>query len=256
MEKDQIIRTVVVDDEVKCLLSLTNMLMHEAPQVRIVGQAQNVADAVVVIDTQKPDLVFLDIAMPDGEGFDVIQKTAWKHFEIVFVTAYNQYAIKAFGFAAIHYLLKPVEKDDLMEAMHRFISHTSKPLLEEKLRVFRQSFDKVPEKIILPTFEGFVVINLNDIVRCEAEGNYTHFFLADSRKILISKNLNNFEKLLSEIHFCRVHHKHLVNLAYVGNYHKGKGGTILMKDGDAVDVSESRKQPFLDQLKQFARHLP
>lgn len=256
MDPQRPILTVIVDDEEKSLLSLKRMLLSCSAQVRILGEAKNVAEAVKVIDDQRPDLVFLDISMPDGEGFDVIGLTQWKNYEVVFVTAFEHYALKAFEFAAIHYLLKPVEEKDLLESLDRYEKRKGKHLLEEKWEVFQQTISNKPQKIILPTLEGFMVINIDDIMRCEAEGNYTNFYLADYRKVMISKGLNNFEHILNDVNFCRVHHKHLINMKYVSHYNKGKGGVVLMKDKSEVDVSESRKKEFLEQLKQYAHHLP
>ncbi|MDX9906358.1 MAG: LytTR family DNA-binding domain-containing protein [Bacteroidales bacterium] len=256
MESQRPILTVIVDDEEKSLHSLKNMLLNCSLQLRVIGEAKSVAEAVKVIDEQRPDLVFLDISMPDGEGFDVIGLTGWKHYEVVFVTAYEHYALKAFEFAALHYLLKPVDEKDLLEALERFNRLAGKNLLREKWEVFQQSISNKPEKIILPTLEGFMVINIDDIMRCEAEGNYTTFYLSDSRKLLISKGLNNFETILHDVDFCRVHHKHLINLKYVSHYNKGKGGIVIMKDKSEADVSENRKKEFLERLKQYAHHLP
>lgn len=256
MELQRPILVVLVDDEEKSLLSLKKMLLDCSSQVRILSEAKSVTEAVKAIDEHRPDLVFLDISMPDGEGFDVIGLTKWKNYEVVFVTAFEHYAIKAFEFAAIHYLLKPVEEKDLLESLERYEKRAGKHLLEEKWEVFQQSITNKPQKIILPTLEGFMVINIDDIMRCEAEGNYTNFFLSDLRKVMISKGLNNFENILNDVNFCRVHHKHLINLKYVSHYNKGKGGIVIMKDRMEVDVSEGRKREFLDRLKQYAHHLP
>jgi len=249
----ELINTIIVDDEEKSIFSLEILLKKYCPEINIIGTAESVEQAIESINKLTPDLVFLDITMPDGDGFDVLENVDFKNFEVIFVTAYNQYALKAFEFSAIHYLLKPVDYLELQKAVKRFEHRKSKDILNEKMQVLRDSLNNKHQKIILPSFDGLEIINLDEIIRCEADSNYTIFFLTNGRKIVVSKSLNNFEKILSDIYFCRIHKKHLINLKHVKHYVKGKSGTIIMQDGSNVFVSESRKKFFIERLKEYAR---
>lgn len=247
------ISSFIVDDEKKSIFSLEMLLEKYCPEINVIGTAEFVDQAIERINKLKPDLVFLDITMPDGDGFDVLENVDFKSFEVIFVTAYNQYALKAFEFSAIHYLLKPVDYLELQKAVERFEHIKSKDVFNEKMQVLRDSLENKHQKIILPSFDGLEIINLDEIIKCEADSNYTVFFLTNDRKIIVSKSLNNFEKILSDIYFCRVHKKHLINLKHVKHYIKGKSGTIIMQDGSNVYVSESKKKYFINRLKEYAR---
>ena len=247
------ISTLIVDDEKKSIFSLELILEKYCPEINVIGTAESVEQAIESINKLKPDLVFLDITMPDGDGFDVLENVDFKSFEVIFVTAYNQYALKAFEFSAIHYLLKPVDYLELQKAVKRFEHLKSKDVFNEKIQVLRDSLNNKHHKIILPSFDGLEIINLDEIIRCEADSNYTVFFLTNDRKIVVSKSLNNFEKVLSDIYFCRVHKKHLINLEHVKHYVKGKRGMIIMQEGLNVHVSESKKKYFINKLKKYAR---
>ncbi|MCF8357351.1 MAG: LytTR family DNA-binding domain-containing protein [Prolixibacteraceae bacterium] len=254
MAKDKI-RAVIVDDEKKSILTLEKLLEKYCPQVEISGTAMNVDQAVKLIDDLEPELLFLDITMPDGDGFDVIQRVDHRSFEVIFITASNQYAIEAFEFSALHYLLKPINYKELIAAVERFEKLRKGGMLHEQVDVLRQSLNNKHEKIILPTAEGLNIIELDRIIRCEADGNYTHFFLKDKKRMIVSKTLNNFDKFLSGLHFFRVHNKHLINMKYIRRYVRGKAGIVIMEDGSQVDVSESRKKDFLKKLKEYASEI-
>lgn len=249
------IRTIIVDDEQNSIESLQRLLRNYCPQVLVIGTAGRVAEAIERIDSLKPDLVFLDITMPDGDGFDVLEQVKTKSFEVIFITASDQYAIKAFDFSAIHYLLKPIDYRNLQLAMDRYEQLQKEGIMEEKMEVLRQTLNNKHEKIILPTGEGMIIQELAEIIRCEADDNYTTFYLINGDKIVVSKSLSNFDKLLSDLYFSRVHSKHLINLRYVKKYEKGKGGMVVFQDGSAVPVSESKKTDFLNHLKAYARSL-
>ncbi len=249
------ISTLIIDDEAKSIASLKLLLTANCPQVTVVGDAKTVKEAIEKIEIFKPDLIFLDIAMPDGDGFDVLEKVSYHDFEVIFVTAYNQYALKAFDFSAIHYILKPVNPSELQKAVNRFEKRANNEGFNKRIEILKETLNNKPEKIILPSSDGLEIINLDEIIRCEADSNYTLFFLSNGKKIIVSKSLNNFEKMLSDVYFCRVHSKYLINLRYVKHYTKGKGGQIIMQDGSTVYVSESRKNYFINSLKNFARSI-
>lgn len=249
------IRSVIVDDETKSIGSLTKLLDKYVPEVEICGTASSVKEATETINKLKPELVFLDISMPDGNGFDVLENVSYKKFEVIFITAYDRYAVKAFEFSAIHYLLKPISYIELQKAVGRYEQIKNEDGFEEKINILRESMGSKPQKIILPTSEGFNIIDLDKIIRCEADSNYTIFYFADGNKEIVSKSLNNFEKLLSDIHFERVHNKHLINLKHVKKYVKGKAGYVIMNDSEHVYISETRRKSFVDALKKFAKSL-
>ncbi|PLW97860.1 MAG: DNA-binding response regulator [Marinilabiliales bacterium] len=249
------IHAVIVDDEEKSVKALNNLLEKYVQHVNVDGVANCVKDAVSLIDDIKPELVFLDINMPDGIGFDVLEQVSFKDFEVIFVTAYESYALKAFEFSAIHYLLKPINYLELQKAISRFESIKVDSPFEDQISVFRETFNDKPSKIILPTSDGLNMVDIDTIIRCEADSNYTLFFLADGSREIVSKSLNNFDKLLADLNFIRVHNKHLINLRHVKKYIKGKTGYVIMNDEEHVYVSDSKRKTFLESLKNYAKSL-
>jgi len=250
------IKAIIVDDEMKSQSSLFKLLERFCPEVEVIGFACNVQTAVEIIDQENPDLVFLDISMPDGDGFEVLDRVHSRKFEVIFTTAYNEYALKAIQFSALHYLLKPINYSELKDAVTRFQNSKKDISLDEKFKVLYDSLKNEHKKIILPAANGLRMVELNDIVRCEANGSYTDFFLEKKEDLMVSKPLSNFMEILPEHLFCRVHSKHLVNLNYVEQYIKGRGGRIILKDGKEIEVSEGKKKEFLERLKQLAHSLP
>ena len=252
---DDTIRAIIVDDEKKSILTLNKLLDVYCPHVKVIGTAQTVSESIETINFLKPDLVFLDISLPDGDGFDVLENVDHRSFEVIFTTASDKFAIKAFEFSAIHYLLKPINLKELQHAVDRFEQVRGDNMLNEKVNILKDSLNKNYKKIILPSVEGLILKDLDDIIRCEADSNYTIFFFTNKEKLLISKSLNNFEKILTDIHFCRIHNKHLINLKYVERYIKGKAGYVVMQDGSHPYESESRKADFIDSLKNYGPSL-
>lgn len=246
-------KTIIIDDERTNILALKGLLVKYFPSIEIIDTARNVAEGVVVVDKHHPDLIFLDISMPDGDGFDLLAKVEFRAFEVIFTTAHNQYAIKAFDYSAVHYLLKPIDYTELRKAINRYNEVKLKGNISARLSVLKDNLQHKQEKIIVPSNDGLNILLVEDIVRLEASDTYTEFFLADGRKLLASKSLNNFEKILSDLAFSRIHSKHLVNLKYVQRYVKGKGGSVLLHNGDEVDVSVRKKNDFIGALKNYAR---
>jgi len=240
------LRAIIIDDEPESRNTIRNILATYCEKVNVVDEAENVGSGVQSIKMNKPDLVFLDIQMPDGTGFDLLQQVGNVVFQVIFVTAFDQYALKAIKFSALDYILKPIDPQLLIEAVNKAknpeqdiktITHQISTLLRNK-----NGF----ERITLPTFEGLRFINLKDIVRCEADNNYTHFFLNSGEDILVTKTLKEYEDSLSGLDFIRVHQSHLVNIKFIDRYIKGDGGTIIMVDGSEVEVSRRRKEEFLN----------
>lgn len=248
-----IIHAVLVDDEDNSLEALEILLNKYCPDVQVDGRAQSVEEAIETIDEIKPELVFLDIALPDGQGFEVLEGVSHTDFEVVFTTAYDQYALKAFEFSALDYLLKPINAEKLRLSVERFQEIRGKESIGERVSVLKESLNNLNERIILSSMDGFEVYKIADILRCEANGSYTTFFIKDGKKVVTSKTLNNFEKLLEDMPFVRVHSKHLVNLNYIKRYISGRGGYIVFEDGSQVDVSERKKKDFIRLMKDHAR---
>jgi len=243
-------RAVIIDDEDHCIESIRLMLEKHLPQVEVVAEITEPETALELISTENPDLVFLDINMPGMTGFELIAKMRKIDFHIIFTTAYDEYAIKAFKVNAVDYLLKPVEVSELIEAVKKAEEklrqeHTSRQM--EGLLGRMDHLLNAKEKISLPTNEGVAFVEVRDIIRCEADSNYTKV-VCKERNYLVSKTLKELEELLSSNNFFRVHHSHLINLKYIEMYHRGKGGVVVMTNGDHVDVSRSRKTDFLDKI--------
>lgn len=250
------IRTLIIDDEIKSQTTLQKLLERYCPGVEVIGFAGNVQTGVECIDRLHPDLVFLDISMPDGDGFEVLEKVGKRNFEVVFTTAFNDYAIKAFQFSALHYLLKPINYLELQDAINRYQQNHQNIDLNEKIKILYDSLNNQHQKIILPTANGLRIIELKQISHCEADGSYTKFYLVNNESLMVSKALSNFEEILPADVFCRVHSKHLINLNFVSHYIKGRAGRLVLLDGKEIDVSEGKKAEFIKKLKNLAHFLP
>ncbi|MEL6846548.1 MAG: LytTR family DNA-binding domain-containing protein, partial [Bacteroidota bacterium] len=210
------------------------------------------------LEVNKPDLIFLDIELPDGDGFQVLEQAKELNFDVIFTTAYDQYAMRAFKFSATDYLLKPVDIEELQAATARVVEKQSKEeesgegqsdkieALIRNIRNMQQPF----KRIVLPTTNGFTVVNPDDIIRCESDRNYTFIFLMDGRKILVSRTIKEYDEMLSDYNFFRIHQSHLINLKYLKNYTRGRGGYVELTDGSTLDVSARRKSEFLKRMSQ------
>lgn len=240
-----ITRVVLVEDEPMSLATLEDMLLDFSDQIEIVGRAANLAQARRIIAETNPDLVFLDIYLPDGDGFDIVKHFPNRTFKIIFTTAYDQYALQAFSVAALHYLLKPIHPDLLQEALERFWAQQQ-----------AQNFPAVsPEPamahLAIHSQDDMRLVPVQDIIYCEADASYTLFYIKGGQKCLASKPLGVYEKLLPPTMFSRLHYKYLVNLSHINRYLKGKGGQVELSNGHTVDVSVRKKQQFLQQLETF-----
>ncbi len=252
---DEKTSTIIIDDERMNILTLKNLLVNHFPEIDIIATAKNVAEGVEVIDKFHPELIFLDISMPDGDGFDLLSRVSNRSFEVIFTTAYDQYALKAFDYSAIHYLLKPIEYAELRIAINRYNEVKAKGNISARLSVLKDNLTSKYQKIIVPSNEGLNILLIDDIIRLEANDAYTEFYLTKGRKLLASKALNNFDKILKDQQFSRIHAKHLVNLKYVMKYIKGKGGSVVLGSGEELDVSVRKKNDFINELKEYAKSL-
>ena len=234
------INAVIIDDEPKNVRVLKNMLNEFCPEVSLLGEANDSNEGKELIQQKKPELVFLDIEMPYGNGFDLLNALMPIDFEVIFVTAFDKYMLKALKYSALDYLLKPVNIAELKAAVKHAETRIKKNSINQQLTVLLENFKKHEpglKKIAIPTADGFDFILIEDIVRCEAQGPYTRIFTKDSKKILVSKPLKEYESLLPDNIFLRIHNSHLVNLNFIKKYNRGRGGYIEMDDGTTLEVA-------------------
>jgi two-component system LytT family response regulator len=245
-------KAIIVEDEEHSRKTLVNFLQKYCPQVVIAGTAASVDDAVSLINFEKPNIVFLDIDLPDGSGFEVLDRLNAPIPDIIFVTAYNQYAVKAFQVSAIDYILKPVDPEILIKAVEKSSKKTDSGQQEKNLEILRinKSGQKL-QKMALPTHNGIQLIRIEEIIRLEADGNYTTVFLRDKRKIVVSRQIKHFEEWLDGLPFFRIHQTHIINLEMIERYIKGDGGTVLLEDGSQIEVARRRKEELLRRINSF-----
>jgi len=241
------IKVLVIDDEVQARRAIVNMLAFYCKDILVVGEAENVSCGLIAIRKLEPDLVLLDVEMPDGSGFDLLNQLQEIDFSLIFITAHEQYALQAIKFSALDYLLKPLNPADLKEAINKAVKSRKEDLIL-KLKAYSENTSEtthIPRKIVLNTATNIYVINTEDILRCEADENYTKIFFLGRDKIIVAKTLKEFDELLNPFGFFRIHQSHIINLAYVDSYLKGLGGYAIMKNKEKVPVSSRRKEMFL-----------
>ncbi|WGK65537.1 LytR/AlgR family response regulator transcription factor [Croceiramulus getboli] len=238
------LNALIVEDEQTSREILKNYLAKYCPKVTVIGEAANVSDALSLIRKEEPDLLFLDVEMPFGNAFDLLDQVGERNFEIIFTTAYDQYALEALNAHASYYLLKPLAIDELIKAVDFVIGIRQK---EEALqeRVLNAAHKAVTGKITIPQQDGFEVIAVEDILYCQADDNYTYIYLVQEKKKLVSKTLKYFEEALTPMGFVRVHKSYLINVSEVIQYKKGKGGHVVLSNGQSIQVSASKKANLL-----------
>jgi two-component system, LytTR family, response regulator len=245
------IKTIIIEDEAHSREILYNMLQQHFKNIEVLAVCKNIQEGKAAIENLHPHLVLTDIELEKNAIFDMLQQLDKIDFEVIFITAHERYALQAIKFSALDYLLKPFSLEDLSAAIKRFETKKDKqqsPGQFDTLFHNLRYIQKDAKKIALPTANGLSILPVKEIIRCEAEVNYTNFFLASKNKILVSKTLKEFEELLNDYGFIRVHQSHLINLHHVKNYTRGEGGTVTMTDGTSVDVSRRKKEEFLKRL--------
>ena len=248
------LKTLIVDDERDAVDFIDSIISEYCPSLEVVAKANNVVQAVDAINATRPDLLFLDVEMPNGTGFDLLARFPEKDFDVIFITAFNHYAIKAIKFSAIDYILKPININEFIEAVGRVARKRQERSSKgnEGLQVLMENLrTALPSRMAIPTADGMEYLNPKDIIRIEADRSYTWFYLSGGRKILVSKHLKEFQELLGDRYFFRPHNSHLVNLKYVRKYLRKEGGYIEMSDGAVIPVSRNRKDLFLSQMAKF-----
>ncbi|WP_127846317.1 LytR/AlgR family response regulator transcription factor [Psychroflexus aestuariivivens] len=250
------IKTVLIDDDKNLRKGMKSLLTRFAPNISIIGEADSVATGIEVMDNLKPEVVFLDIQLNDGTGFDILEKLTERNKAItcivVFITAYEQYAIKAFRFSALDFILKPVDPEELQKVIEKIENVLEKKndyshinLLLENIRKNVDNF----KRIALSTSDGIHLFDISDIIRCESEDNYTKFFIRNNKPILISKTLKEYEELFKSHNFERIHQSHLINLKYLKSYIKKDGGYVVMTDDSHLPISQRKKERLQNILK-------
>ncbi|WP_283637230.1 LytR/AlgR family response regulator transcription factor [Aquaticitalea lipolytica] len=242
------LNTIIVEDEETSREILKNYLKKYCPNVNVLGEASNVDEALILIRNNDLDLVFLDVEMPYGNAFDLLDKVGDINFETIFVTAYNHYAIDALNAHASYYLMKPISIDELIKAVDYVTEiKTKEDALQDQVLIPKTN--NVNGKITIPQQDGFEVINTSDILYCKADDNYTEIYLNTNKKKLVSKTLKYFEDALNDTNFARVHKSYLVNVNEIVKYVKGKGGSVVLSNGKEIMVSASKKSELLSYFK-------
>ena len=246
--------TIIIDDEPDAVDFISSIIGEYCPALEVKGTANNVKDGVQLIRKIKPELVFLDVEMPNGTGFDLLTHFPEKNFDVIFITAFNHYAIKAIKFSAVDYILKPINIHEFIEAVNKVIhkrttnSFMGNENFEALLENIRSS---PPTRLVIPTSDGREYLNPKDIIRIEADRSYSWFFINNRKKILVSKHLKEFQDLLNDRNFFRPHNSHLINLDFVKKFVRHDGGYIEMIDGSIVPISRNRKDLFLAHMSKY-----
>lgn len=243
------IKALIIDDENRTRELIAKMIHSFGLNVEALPLGENVESGIAAIEEIHPDIVFLDIQMPDGTGFDVLNRVAERNFEVIFITAHEEFAIKAIKFSALDYILKPVDPTELRAALERAIETIGLKKEEVQFETLNFNMQSPKKRLVLKTQESVHVVELDHIIRCEADRNYTSFYLIEGKKILVSRTLKEYETLLSSSNFLRVQQSHLINLNFVDRYDKGDGGCVVMKDGSEVPLSPAKRDVFFKILE-------
>lgn len=249
------LRTIIIDDEAKAIKALELIIKEYCLDLDVVGTAQTVIDGIKTIQSLKPDLVMLDIQMNHGNGFDILESIPDRTFDVIFVTAYDHYAIKAIRYSAVDYILKPIDIQEFTEAIERIVK--DKDNGENNTGKFETLFQNLqsqsPSKLAIPIFDGIEYIDICEIIRIEAERSYSNVYLIGGRKLLVSRSLSDLQELLDNVRFFRTHKSHLINLDHVKKFLRNDGGYVEMADGEKVMISRRKKEEFLTFLNEYMK---
>lgn len=245
------LKAIIVDDEQHCINRLDGLLQDEGHDIEVMARCKTIDEAQRKITDLSPDIIFLDVELGNNTGFDLLSQLDTFDFEVIFTTSFDNYALKAFKFSALDYLLKPIDKNDLANALQKLREQRNLKETSKKIDILFHNFKEGNEsskRIAIPTLDGFVMIDTNDIIRFQSDVNYTHIHTLSNKKITASKTLKYFEGILESNAFFRVHKSHLVNLSLVEHYIKGKGGHIILTDGSKIEVAVRRKEELMKKL--------
>jgi two-component system LytT family response regulator len=244
---------IIIDDETSSRNSLKQKLANHCPEITIIGECENGEEGIKDIEEKKPDIIFLDVEMPRMNGFTMLQQLGNKNFEVVFITAYDHYAIRAIKFSALDYLVKPIEVADLKVAVEKAVQKRKIAAGNQRLEILLQNLQddrKELQRIAIPSLEGLQFVETGKIIYLEASSNYTCFYLTDNIKITVAKTLKDFEELLPASLFIRIHHSYIINKNMIEKYINGKGGQVIMKNGVALEVARRKKDEFMKAIGQ------
>lgn len=245
-------QAVIIDNEKKIRASLKKLIEIYCPSVSVVGEATGCSSGKALILEKQPDLIFLDIEMDDGLGIDLAKSLPELQGDIIFITAHDKYALDAFKCSALDFLLKPIDPEDLVNAIEKARSKSQTIDLQKRIQVLEEHLSKQEStKIVLSDSESIYVVKIGDILWCCAEGSYTRFVLADNREILVSKNLKAYEDILDEKKFIRTHHSYLININHISRFERSEGGILVMNNGGTLPVSVRKKDKLMQVLKKW-----
>ncbi len=252
------IRTILVDDEPRGINTLKKLLQEYCPEIKIIAECPDAETAKEKIELLEPQLLFLDISLPRKSSFDLLAELDNISFEIIFVTAHNEYTLQAFHYSAVDYLMKPIDEDLLVDAVQRASERIAVKSTNNNVTAFLHNLQKsqTPQemKLCIPSVKGFQVVDLKDILYCEATGSYTNFYFTDKRMICSAKTIHVYEDLLSDAGFIRIHKSYLINLMHVKEYIRGEGGMLVLSNGTEVEVSRRKKEALLARMKEFYKY--
>ncbi len=243
-------KILIIDDEKPTRDFIRHILESFKVNAQIFTDGENVETGIKAIEEIQPDLVLLDIQMPDGNGFDVLTRAQYKNFEVIFITAFQEFAIQAIKFSALDYILKPIDMEELQIAVNKALDSIHQKTSESQFQALQNNIQPSQKrKIVLKTLESIHIVDIENIIRCEADKNYTSFFLADGKRILVSKTLKDYDLLLTGHNFFRVQQSHLININFIERYDKHDGGYVVMKDGASVPLSPAKKDQFFQLIE-------
>lgn len=243
------LKAVIIEDEESSRITLQNMVHEFCQNIKIVNTAENITDGVAVINEHKPDILFLDIEMPKQNGFQIFEHFPEPEFEVIFTTAYENFALKALKLSAIDYLLKPIDLQELRLAISKVQEKKENTFSQSKIISLQQNLNNQYQKLVLPTTDGYSFIELPELLRCEAQGNYTMFFLKNGEKILVSKTLKIYSEMLEEFNFFRISRSQLVNLNHIRKFGRQKSPTVTLTDETVLTVSIYRRNDFIKRIE-------
>lgn len=244
------LKVVVIEDETRTRDAIVSIIEKECPEIRVAGTGFNVESGINTINTHKPDILIIDVELSDGTAFDILRNINEHNSQIIFVTAHEEYALQAIKFSAFDYILKPFSAAELTGAILRAKETVLKKASNQSLQTLLNNIDnkKEDKKIVLKSTDDIHLVKISDIIRCEADSSYTHFFLTDGSELTISSNLKEYDELLGDYKFFRVHHSHLVNLNKIVKFRKGNSGHLLLSDGSEVPVSSRKKDRLIEKF--------
>jgi two-component system LytT family response regulator len=242
------LRILIIDDEAPIRELITGIIENYCENAEVCGTAEGVKSGLEAINSLNPDLVLLDVNLTDGTGFDLLKKLEEIRFAVIFITAYEKYALNAFRFSAVDYIMKPVNIDELVAAIEKASDVIERQNLNQQLKNFFENINSRPEdkKIVLKDIKSIYIVKVSDIIRCESDHNYTTFFLNNGKQVVVSKTLKEFEEILSDYMFLRTHQSHLININYIVSFEKNEGGYLRMADGSPVPVSKRKRDELMD----------